>query len=130
MNKRGQVAKYVVVDVVGAAAAWTLFYLFRKTYMEPAKFGYKVPIAFDTNFWFGLALIPLFWVGLYIVIGGYADIFRRYRIKELGQTLLISLMGTVVILQKSSQRLRLLWRAVRAVSMAAFASLIFSRYFA
>ena len=97
MNKRGQVAKYVVVDVVGAAAAWTLFYLFRKTYMEPAKFGYKVPIAFDTNFWFGLALIPLFWVGLYIVIGGYADIFRRYRIKELGQTLLISLMGTVVI---------------------------------
>ena len=97
MNKRGQVAKYVIVDVVGAAAAWTLFYLFRKTYMEPAKFGYKVPIAFDTNFWFGLALIPLFWVGLYIVIGGYADIFRRYRIKELGQTLLISLMGTVVI---------------------------------
>ncbi|MBL0043515.1 MAG: sugar transferase [Flavobacteriales bacterium] len=97
MNKRAQVAKYVVVDLVGAAAAWTLFYLFRKTYMEPAKFGYKVPVAFDTNFWFGLVLIPLFWVGLYVVIGGYADIFRRYRIKELGQTLLISLIGTVVI---------------------------------
>ena len=97
MNKRAQVAKYVVVDLVGAAAAWTLFYLFRKTYMEPAKFGYKVPVAFDTNFWFGLVMIPLFWVGLYVVIGGYADIFRRYRIKELGQTLLISLIGTVVI---------------------------------
>ncbi len=97
MNKRAQVAKYVVVDLVGAAAAWTLFYLFRKTYMEPAKFGYKVPVAFDTNFWFGLVMIPLFWVGLYVVIGGYADIFRRYRIKELGQTMLISLIGTVVI---------------------------------
>ena len=97
MNKRAQVAKYVVVDLVGAAAAWTLFYLFRKTYMEPAKFGYKVPVAFDTNFWFGLVMIPLFWVGLYVVIGGYTDIFRRYRIKELGQTLLISLIGTVVI---------------------------------
>jgi exopolysaccharide biosynthesis polyprenyl glycosylphosphotransferase len=97
MNKRRQVAKYVAVDLIGAAVAWALFYLFRKTYMEPAKFGYKVPLSFDSNFWYGLLLIPIFWVCLYVMIGGYSDIFRRYRIKELGQTLLISFIGTVII---------------------------------
>ncbi len=97
MNKRAQVAKYVVADLVSAAVAWTLFYLFRKLYMEPAKFHYSVPVAFDTNYWSGLVLIPVFWCGLYVVIGGYSDILRRFRIKELGQTLLISFIGTLVI---------------------------------
>ena len=83
--------------LVAAALAWTLFYLFRKVYMEPAKFKYSVPIEFNDNYWYGLLLIPIFWVGLYLVIGGYADIYRRFRIKELGQTLLISLIGSVVI---------------------------------
>ena len=31
------------------------------------------------------------------MIGGYSDIYRRYRTKELGQTLLISVIGVVVI---------------------------------
>ena len=97
MNKRLLVALYVLADLFGSALAWTLFYLFRKVYMEPAKYKYKVPIEMDANYWIGLVLIPLFWMGLYLVIGGYADILRRFRIKELGQTLLISLIGTVVI---------------------------------
>ena len=97
MNKRAQVTRYVVADLSASAVAWTLFYLFRKVYMEPAKFHYKVPLTFDHNYWVGLVLIPVFWVGLYVVIGGYSDILRRFRIKELGQTLLISFIGTLVI---------------------------------
>jgi len=97
MNKRAQVAKYVVADLAASATAWTLFYLFRKVYMEPAKFQYRVPVELDANYWWGLALIPVFWAGLYLVIGGYADVYRRFRIKELGQTLLISLIGSLVI---------------------------------
>ena len=97
MDKRTQVLKYVIADLIGAATAWTLFYLFRKAYLEPIKFQYKVPITFDGNYWIGLLLIPIFWMGLYLMIGGYSDIYRRYRIKELGQTLLISLIGTVLI---------------------------------
>ncbi|HMZ50014.1 MAG TPA: hypothetical protein PLP28_13615, partial [Flavobacteriales bacterium] len=97
MNKRTQVAKYVMADLFASATAWTLFYLFRKVYMEPAKFQYKVPVEFDANYWWGLVLVPVFWTGLYLVIGGYADVYRRFRIKELGQTLLISLIGSLGI---------------------------------
>jgi exopolysaccharide biosynthesis polyprenyl glycosylphosphotransferase len=97
MGRREQVAKYVASDLLGSAAAWTLFYLYRKAYLEPIKFGQAIPIELDANFYKGLVLIPLFWFGLYTIIGGYRDIFRRFRIKELGQTLLISLIGVVLI---------------------------------
>ncbi len=96
-GKRTQVAKYVVADLFGSALAWTLFYLYRKVVLEPIKFHYAVPVEFDSNYYKGLVLIPLFWFGLYTMMGGYRDIFRRYRILELGQTLLISAIGVVVI---------------------------------
>ena len=97
MNKRAQVIKYVMSDLLGTALAWTLFYLFRKAYLEPIALGHAVPLDPDANYWLGLATIPLFWAGLFLAIGGYSDIYRRFRIKELGQTLLISLIGVTVI---------------------------------
>lgn len=97
MDRRRLVARYVAADILGSALAWTLFYLYRKAYLEPIKFGHAVPLDLDANYVKGLVLIPLFWFGLYTMIGGYREIYRRYRIMELGQTLLISLMGVVVI---------------------------------
>jgi len=96
-DRRWQVAKYVVSDLLGSALAWALFYLYRKRALEPLKFGYEVPLDLDANFYKGLVLIPLFWFGLYTMVGGYRDIFRRHRTKELGQTLLITLVGVVTI---------------------------------
>lgn len=97
MNRRRQVLLYVLADVASAATAWTLFFLYRKRYLEPVTYGEPVAIELDRNYWVGLALIPLFWLALYVAIGGYNDIYRRFRTKELGQTLLISLIGVVVI---------------------------------
>ncbi len=97
MEKRGQVMLYVLADLLASALAWTLFFLFRKMYMEPMKFHHAVPVELDGQYWLGLALVPLFWVGLFVVIGGYSDIFRRFRTKELGQTLLIAFIGSMMI---------------------------------
>ena len=72
-------------------------YAYRKVALEPIKFGYEVPLNFDANYYKGLLLVPLFWFGLYTVVGGYSDVFRRFRTKELGQTLLVSLVGVLVI---------------------------------
>lgn len=97
MNKRKQVARYIAADLFGSAAAWTLFWAYRKLELEPAKFQYEIPLTFDENYFKGLVLVPLFWFGLYTLIGGYTDIYRRFRTKEVGQTLLISLIGVTVI---------------------------------
>ncbi len=97
MDKRAQVARYIVSDLLSALAAWTLFFVYRKLYLEPIAFHHPVPLTFDRNFWLGAMLVPLFWCGLFIMVGGYSDIYRRFRIKELGQTLLISFIGVTII---------------------------------
>ena len=97
MNKKKQVLKYIFLDTLAAAVAWTLFFVYRKTFLEPLKFGYEVPISFDNNFFYGLLLIPTFWVLLYFIIGAYNNIYRRSRLKEFGQTLLISVIGSLVL---------------------------------
>ncbi|MCB9184147.1 MAG: sugar transferase [Flavobacteriales bacterium] len=96
-GRRALVAKYVLADILGSAAAWTLFWAFRKLELEPMKFGGPVPLDWDTNYLKGLVLVPLFWFGLYTAIGGYREVYRRFRTKELGQTLLVSLIGVLVI---------------------------------
>ncbi len=94
-SRRAQVAKYVIADVAGAALAWTLFWAYRKLELEPLKLGIAVPLEWDANYFKGLFLVPLFWFGLYTAIGGYRDVFRRHRTKELGQTLLVTTIGVL-----------------------------------
>lgn len=97
MGKRSLVMLYLAADLAAAALAWTLFFLFRKIYLEPIKFGYSVPVELDGQFWLGLLLVPCFWACLFLMVGGYSDVYRRFRTKELGQTLIISLIGSIVI---------------------------------
>lgn len=92
-----QIIKHIVADIVTAGIAWTAFYVFRKVYIESIKFGQEVPIEFDNKFYLGLFLILAFWVVLYASTGAYKDIFRKSRLRELGQTLLISLIGVIFI---------------------------------
>src|ERR1035441_10662131 len=96
-GKSLQILKHIIADLVTAASAWTLFYVFRKVYIETIKFGHEVPIEFGQKFFFGLVLVPIFFLPLYAATGAYNDVFRKSRLKELGQTLLISLIGVVVI---------------------------------
>ena len=72
MNRRLQVAKYVLTDLIGSGLAWTLFFVYRKMYLEPVQIAYS-EITFDENYFKGLILIPLFWFGLYTVVGGYRE---------------------------------------------------------
>jgi len=97
MNKKVQIFKYIFFDVVAAIIVWTLFFLYRKKIIEPIKYGYKVDIDFDDNFIKGLFLIPIFWVVIYLLIGSYNNIYRKSRLIEFGQTLLISVIGTLIL---------------------------------
>ena len=97
MNSIRQIVKYVIADWLTAAAAWTLLYVYRKLYLEPVKFGDEVRLEFDTNFFLGLALVPMFWLVLYGMSGQYARIFRRHRLKELAQVSMTSIVGVLII---------------------------------
>lgn len=97
MNKKLQVLKYLIADLLSATAAWTLFYIFRKLYIEPEKFGKPVPLEFEDQFFWGLVFVPLFWITTYILSGSYKSIYRKSRLRELSQTLLLSVIGVIII---------------------------------
>jgi exopolysaccharide biosynthesis polyprenyl glycosylphosphotransferase len=97
MNKKLHVIKYIISDFLSAGLVWTLFYIFRKKYIESVKYGFDVPVGFSFQFWIGLLLIPTFWLIMYYTTGYYRNIYRKSRLKELGSTLSITLLGVIII---------------------------------
>jgi len=96
MSKRGYTAISILLDAVAAAAAWGLFFVYRKSVIETEKFGYDV-FMLDQKFYLGILVIPAFWLLLYWITGTYRNVLRKSRLKEFGQTLGISLIGVLVI---------------------------------
>ncbi len=97
MNKSLQVFKYVFLDLLSAAIAWSLFFFFRKYSFDVYTFSELEHIFHDRNFFIGIAVVPVFWLLLYAMIGTYRRIYRKSRLKEFGQTLLITLIGVTFI---------------------------------
>ena len=97
MNRRIQALRYILFDLIAAASAWGLFYIFRKLFLEPRKYGHDVELVFTQRFFIGLAVIPVVWVIFYLLTGFYRNIYRKSRLKELWQTFLHSLIGVVII---------------------------------
>ena len=65
MNKKVQVAKYLIFDILAAIISWVLFYLYRKVYIEPQKFGIDIPIELTSKFY-----LALFFGSLGLVVWG------------------------------------------------------------
>ena len=51
----------------------------------------------DPKLYLGVLVIPVFWLILYILIGTYRKIYRKGRLKEFGQTVLISIIGVTIL---------------------------------
>ncbi len=97
MNKKLQTAKYIIADMLSAAIAWGLFFVYRKVTLDALKIQHKEQILLDNNLYLGLLLIPIFWFILYFITGTYRDVYRKSRIKELAQSFMISMVGVVII---------------------------------
>lgn len=97
MNRNLQVAKYVAADIFTAVLAWSIFFVYRKWIVDPQVFSTPSEIFLDRKLYIGMAVIPFFWLVLYIVIGTYRKIYRKSRLKELGQTISITFIGVIII---------------------------------
>lgn len=97
MNKRLQVIKYIIADVLSAALAWTFFFIFRKYAVDHHIFSHMDGVFQDPKLYLGVVVIPVFWLILYILIGTYRKIYRKARLREFGQTVLISFIGVTIL---------------------------------
>jgi exopolysaccharide biosynthesis polyprenyl glycosylphosphotransferase len=94
MNKQAErryVWWYVVFDFLMSGLAWFLFYFCRKVFLEEVNFS------IDWNFYIGLLVIPSYWITGYYIIGNYSSVLKRHRLRDFGQTFIISLLGSIVL---------------------------------
>ena len=99
MNKKRLASLYFVVDWLASILAWTLFYFFRKAH-EDLYINYwdRITHSFATpSFWLGVAIIPICWLILHAISGAYEKVYQKSRLKELGQTFFITLIGVIVL---------------------------------
>lgn len=91
MNERREAWKYIISDAVFAILSWGLFFMYRKQFIEHA------PFEPNTNFYLGILIVPFFWMVLYYIIGSYRNIYKRHRLRDLGETFIISMIGGTIL---------------------------------
>ena len=97
MKKSYLKISYILFDVVGSAAAWILFCLYRLRKFDPEVLGSGSSLVFNGKFYASLVSYVLFWLALFIVAGFYSNVFRKSRLKEFTTSLGYTLVGTVAI---------------------------------
>ncbi|MFY8189918.1 MAG: sugar transferase [Bacteroidia bacterium] len=88
---------FALLDGIMGGLSWSLFFAYRKYFIESDKFGYQIPVELDSNFYLALLLIPLYWIGLYFLAGQYKDVWRKSRIHEISQTFTVTVVGVVLL---------------------------------
>ncbi len=97
MNVKLQTFRYIFLDWLASIIAWTLFYIYRKINEEPDFFDHWTKMFHDDRYWIAIIIVPVFWLILYTMIGTYRRIYRKSRLKELGQTLISTILGVTII---------------------------------
>jgi exopolysaccharide biosynthesis polyprenyl glycosylphosphotransferase len=97
LNRKKERLKYIFADLTSAALAWTAFYIFRKVYLEPLKFGIDIEIEFTDRFFYALVLIPFFWLNVYYLTGYYREPYRKSRLAEFLRTGYNTFFGVLIL---------------------------------
>jgi len=91
MTNRKKAILYILFDLFTAFIVWSAFFIFRDMYIEQTEIG------FNQKFILGLLIVPSFWMLLYATQGIYRKPLRNYRIRILRDTILSSIIGTIVV---------------------------------
>lgn len=94
-NRQKELYIYRLADYLTAVLSWFLYFAYRK-YIENGQLDFS-EIFDDKNFYWGIILVPIFWIILYQVFDKYKDIYRYSRLSTLFNTLVISFFGSLAI---------------------------------
>ena len=83
-------------DYIASVIAWYFLFLFRKTVIEGNALNFSIPFH-DHQFFVGILIIPETWLLFHYLTGTYTDLYKKSRLQELGKTLIVTFLGTIVI---------------------------------
>lgn len=85
-------------DALACLPAWTLFFLYRKSetlwdfHLTPWHEHLN-----DSNFLWGILVMPPFWLSIHALIGYYKEVDRKSRLMELFRTFTASMAGGLIL---------------------------------
>ena len=97
LNRKTHTLRYLMLDFLAALMAWALLFTFRKYTDNTDVDALWTLVSGDPKFFYGIVFIPISWLIFYMILGFYRKIYRRSRLKELGQTATQTLIGVTVI---------------------------------
>ena len=97
MNRRRIILAYLFTDWLSAAMSWTLLFVYRNVMFEEGTWSDWQICFEDDRFSLGLAIIPVFWLGVHAIAGMYLKPLKRHRILEVGQVTWTTLVGVLVL---------------------------------
>lgn len=97
MNKTRITLSYIFFDLLSAIIAWSALFVFRKLALDIYEPKDWAQIFNDSNFWWGIIIVPIGWLCLYWIVGAYRNVLHKSRLKELQETFTCSILGVIVI---------------------------------
>ena len=97
MRRFGTRIAYALGDYVFTIIAWLSFFCFRKIKFEHLSIEDLSRSLTDPNFIKGIILIPFFWYACFAIFGFYKDIYRKSRMKELVNSLIVLFIGVLIL---------------------------------
>jgi exopolysaccharide biosynthesis polyprenyl glycosylphosphotransferase len=94
-QRRLHTLQYQVADFITAMLSWACFFVYRKQ-LEAPQLDWPV-ISTDTNFWYGVLVIPTGWLLFYSIFDQYRDIYRLSRLATLARTFFLSFLGVTFL---------------------------------
>lgn len=91
------IATYAAFDFLAAGLAYALLFYFRKTVIEPNKFGEPPGEIFNERFFSSVGIVAVYWLFQYWATDFYRDIYRRSRLRDMFRTLNASFWGSILI---------------------------------
>ena len=88
---------YAIGDFIAGSIAWTALYAYRKVEIEKDWDSYNFNLLGDANYILGVVLVPLFWMGLYAVMGMYSNPRRRHKAQEFISVLISTSIGSLLL---------------------------------
>ncbi|MBT8326448.1 MAG: sugar transferase, partial [Bacteroidia bacterium] len=98
MNRKLLTIKYLILDFLAASLAWGLFFIYRKCFVNGAFNDYYMQFVWsDPKLYYGILIIPLLWISLYLVFGMYKGVYRKSRLREFFKILTASALGVLIL---------------------------------
>ena len=94
-NRQKELYIYRLADYLTAVLSWFIYFGYRKS-IETGKVDFT-DIFSDQNFYWGIVLVPIFWIITYQIFDKYKDIYRYSRLSTLFNTFVISFLASIAI---------------------------------